>query len=134
MRASRLVLIVVGVIVGALVVSACGDEEPETTSTPAEQLEDAGEVSEGAAAPDEDGAVADADAVYDACIEAVTGSAAEDAAIMTCEVARDAFESCASRADSLDEPARTESMEICRDAADQVIGTAEAAAAGGRGY
>jgi len=140
-------LVLLGVVAACgLIAAGCGDDE-ESSSTEAtiteETAEDASaedltlettvsdETAEDESSDDSGGSGGvDAEGVYEACADAVSGTPSEDTALAACEQARDAFESCATQAESLDSPAREDAIQICSDAADQVISAAEAGSGG----
>jgi hypothetical protein len=68
------------------------------------------------------------DDVYQACLDAISGTAAEDAAKPSCDQAKAAFEQCAQQAASAGGDAATA---ICQSAADEAIKQLQAAGAGG---
>lgn len=113
--------------------TGCGDddESSSTAATSSAETTAADSTSEESASEDSGGSDSggvDADAVYEACADAVSGSAAEEEALAACEQARSAFESCASQLQSLEPTAREDALEICSEAADQVISAARAGA------
>jgi len=110
-------------------IAGCGDDD-ESSSTAATTSSQ--ESSTAADSTSSDSGEVDSDGVYEACVDAVSGSAAEEQALAACEQARSAFESCATQSDSLDGVAREEALMICQEAAEQVISAAQAGA--GDGY
>jgi hypothetical protein len=67
------------------------------------------------------------DDVYNACIDAISGTAAEDSAKPACEQARNAFEQCTTQAQSLGGSAGDTAVQACQDAADQTVAGLESA-------
>ena len=61
------------------------------------------------------------DDVYNACIDAISGTAAEDSAKPACEQARNAFEQCTTQAQSIGGSAGDTAVQACQDAADQTV-------------
>jgi hypothetical protein len=60
------------------------------------------------------------DDVYNACIDAIKGTAAEAAGQQACSQARDAFEQCTTQASNAPEgTARDQALKACQDAADR---------------
>jgi hypothetical protein len=60
------------------------------------------------------------DDVYNACLDAVSGTAAESAAQSACAQARDAFEQCITQASNAPEgTARDQALKACQEAANK---------------
>jgi hypothetical protein len=67
------------------------------------------------------------DDVYNACVDAIKGTAAESAGETACAQARDAFEQCAKQAEAAGGDAADTALGICQQAADQAVKSLEAA-------
>lgn len=61
------------------------------------------------------------DDVYNACIDAISGTAAEDSAKPACEQTRNAFEQCTTQAQNIGGSAGDTAVQACQDAADQTV-------------
>ena len=136
MRNHRWIVLLVGLLACGLLAAGCGDDD-ESTTTPAAIEETTAEettaaddtaetTTEETTTDSEDVAGATPDDVYNACVDVIEGTAAEEAAMPSCEQARDAFEQCLSRPRPPATPADA-ALGICQDAADQAIKTLEAA-------
>jgi hypothetical protein len=69
--------------------------------------------------------------VLTACEEAIAGTPAEDVGQAGCEQAAEAFETCLTEAEGVDEDsARETALAACQDAADQAVEALEAAPGG----
>ena len=67
------------------------------------------------------------DDVYNACIDAISGTAAEDSGKPFCEQARNAFEQCTTQAQNIGGSAGDTAVQACQDAADQTVTGLESA-------
>ena len=93
--------------IGLLALAGCGGGDDTTTTAGGDT---ATEASEGAT-PDH---------VYQACLDALEGTAAEGASESACAQTRDAFEQCTTQASNAPEgTARDAALQACQDAADQ---------------
>ena len=134
-KSKTLLLLVVGLLACGLLAVGCGDDEEEATTdapaveAPAEEgsSEDLEATEEDSSSEDASSSEVDSEGVYTACVDAIEGTPAEEAAMPSCEQARDAFEQCASAAASAPEAQLESSIKICQDAADQAIQSLEAA-------
>ena len=134
MRNGKWLLALVALMASGLIAAGCGDDD-ETTSavettateatttaeedTTAEETTEESDDSSGSSTPDD---------VYNACIDVIEGTAAEDAGQTACEQARDAFEQCTQQAESAPEgDARDLAVQACQDAADQAVESLQAA-------
>jgi hypothetical protein len=104
-------------LVAAGLIAGCGGGDdststptsaaPETSSTASTSTE----ASSGEATPDD---------VYQACLDAIQGTAAESAGQSACAQARDAFEQCTTQASNAPEgSARDAALKACQDAANK---------------
>ena len=68
------------------------------------------------------------DDVYNACIDAIKGTAAESAGQQACSQARDAFQQCTTQASNAPEgTARDTAIKACQDAADKATSALKSA-------
>jgi hypothetical protein len=137
MRSKNLLFLLAVVLTSGLIAAGCGDDDSttstaaETTATESTASEDTDATTEESTTTDSDSGSSDIDSegVYNACIDVISGTAAEAAGETACAQARDAFEQCAQQAESLpeDNSARDDAIAICQDAADQAVKSLEAA-------
>ncbi len=128
MRNQRWMLALIGLLAVGLLAAGCGDDDSSSTegSTPTEMSDATTEDSDGDS--EDAGEGASADDVYNACIDAVEGTAVEDQAKPQCEQARDAFEECTTQAGKAGNDQATElALQICQQAADQAVKALESA-------
>lgn len=132
MRKAYLTLIVLGALALGVVAAGCGDDDETspteattattttaTGDTTAEETTTTGS-DEGASSED----------VYNACIDAIEGTAAEEVGQTACEQARDAFDQCAKQAEKAGGQAATTALGICQQAADQAVESLESSTGG----
>ncbi len=137
MRSKTLLILLAVVLSFGLIAAGCGDDDStsstsaETTATESTTAEDTDATTEETTSDDtsSDSSSIDSEGVYNACVDAISGTPAEAAGETACAQARDAFEQCATQAESLpeDNSARDDAIAICQDAADQAIKSLEAA-------
>ncbi len=137
MRSKNLLVLLAVVLSFGLIAAGCGDDDStsstsaETTATESTTAEDTDATTEETTSDDtsSDSSSIDSEGVYNACVDAISGTPAEAAGETACAQARDAFEQCATQAESLpeDNAARDDAIAICQDAADQAIKSLEAA-------
>ena len=97
--------------VALLGLAGCGGGDDTTTTTPA-----AGDTATTTGASEG----ATPDDVYQACLDALEGTAAEGASESACAQTRDAFEECTTQASNAPEgTARDAALQACQDAADR---------------
>ncbi|GIK78147.1 MAG: hypothetical protein KJ006_03660 [Thermoleophilia bacterium] len=130
MRKTHLTLIALGALTLGLLAAGCGGDDETgatdattaaTTTTTAATTTTTGDASvEGASSED----------VYNACIDAIEGTAAEQIGQTACEQARDAFEQCAKEAEQAGGDAAETALGICQQAADQAVKSLQASAGG----
>jgi hypothetical protein len=113
MRNRNWLIAVAALIACGLIAAGCGSDD-ETTSTAASedtsttQTTDSGDSS--GSTPDD---------VYQACLDAIEGTAAESAGKTACEQTRDAFQQCSDQANTAPEgTARDTAIQACQKAAD----------------
>jgi hypothetical protein len=134
MKNTKWLALLVGIFAFGLIAAGCGDDEEEPASDePAVEIEDttSDEATEDTQATEEtsdSSGEIDSEGVYTACIDAIEGTAAEEAGQTGCEQARDAFEQCATAAEGTQ--GEEAAIKICQDAADQTIAVLES----GQGY
>lgn len=121
MRKNHLVLLIVGVFAVGLLVAGCGGSDDTTAATEAttaatEATDATATESSGGTTPDD---------VYNACIDAIEGTAAEQAGQTACQQAKDAFEECAKQAEAAGGDAADTALGICQQAADQAVKSLE---------
>jgi hypothetical protein len=127
MRNVKWMILLAAVLACGLIAAGCGGSDSTTSST-------AADTSTGATTGDSSttettsGGGATADDVYNACLDVIKGTAAETAGQTACAQARDAFEQCASQAESTPEGSgRDLAIQACQDAADQATQALQAA-------
>lgn len=106
-----------------LIAVGCGDDDEDepTTDAPATEAE-APESDSGSEESESSEGSTPAD-VQAACEDAIAGTPGEEAGQSACEAAADAFEQCATQAESVpeDNGARETAVKACQDAADQTV-------------
>jgi hypothetical protein len=126
-----LVLLVVGLLACGAFAVGCGDDDDSTSTaaTPTDTSttsDDSGD--DTSTTSDDSGDSSTPDDVYNACLDVIKGTPAEAAGETACAQARDAFEQCASQADSIDDAgAHDTAVAACQDAADQAVAALQAA-------
>ncbi len=131
MRNTKWIVLLVGLLACGLIAAGCGDDDgDDTSSTPTEATTSSDTTSEDSTSSDttsEDTSGDNTpDDVYNACIDVIEGTPAEEAAKPSCEQARDAFQECLDQANAAGD-AQDQALKICQDAADQAIATLESA-------
>ncbi len=131
MRKNVWILLVVGVLACGLLVAACGDSDETSGTDVTVENSDASTTVSGddtsVTSEDTSSDGATADDVYNACIDAIDGTAAESAGETACAQARDAFEQCATQAEAAGGDAAETALGICQQAADQAVKSLQAA-------
>jgi hypothetical protein len=116
--------------IGMLAAGCGGDDDTTSTVTAAE---DASTTSTEATSTTEESTTeasgSTPDDVYNACIDVIEGTPAEEASKPACEQARDAFQQCIDQADAAGGDAGDTAAQLCQDAADQTIDTLKTAGA-----
>jgi ABC-type phosphate transport system substrate-binding protein len=111
-------------LVAAGLVAGCGGGDDTATAPTATA---AGDTSTTSTATEASGS-ATPDDVYQACLDAVEGTAAESAGQKACANARDAFEQCTTQASNAPEgEARDAALKACQEAADKATAALNAA-------
>ncbi|MFN8113746.1 MAG: hypothetical protein U0R51_11175 [Solirubrobacterales bacterium] len=136
MRKQVWILLIVGVLACGLLAAGCGSsDDSSSTEVTVEDTDASTTVSDGdtsvtaedtSTSSDSSGG-ATADDVYNACVDAIEGTAAEQAGQTACQQAKDAFEQCAQQAEAAGGDAADTALGICQDAADQAVKQLEAA-------
>ena len=121
MRSKNLLFLLAVVLTAGLIAAGCGDDDstrprppprprPRRPRPPRTRSDDRGQ-RPGSSEIDSEG-------VYNACVDAIEGTAAEAAGETAGAQARDAFEQCAAQAEALpeDNSARDDAIAICQDA------------------
>jgi hypothetical protein len=106
-------LVTFAVLVSFGLFAGCGgDDDSSSSSTAATTTEESsgGGTSSGGSTPDD---------VYNACLDAISGTPAEAAGKAGCQAAKDAFEQCTQQASSLSGSAKETAVNACQDAADK---------------
>jgi DNA-binding FadR family transcriptional regulator len=123
MKDHKWLLACLALLAGGLV-AGCGGGGDTTTAPSATA---AGETTTTSTATEASGS-ASPDDVYQACLDAVEGTAAEAAAQKACANARDAFEQCTTQASNAPEgEARDAALKACQEAADKATAALNAA-------
>jgi hypothetical protein len=143
---NRWIILMVGLLACGLLAAGCGGDDStstaavssteattssaDTSSTEATTSDDTSTTEDSTTDTASSGGTTPDD-VYQACIDAISGTAAEDAAKPSCDQAKAAFEQCAQQAASAGGDAGDTATAICQSAADEAIKQLQAAGAGG---
>lgn len=129
MRNTKWIALLVGLLAGGLIAAGCGGDGGDDTS-PTEAATSSDTTSEDTTSSDTTSEDTSGDNspedVYNACIDVIEGTPAEEAAKPSCEQARDAFQECLDQANAAGD-AQDQALKICQDAADQAIATLQSA-------
>jgi hypothetical protein len=139
MRKIHLIVLVVGVFAVGLLVAGCGgsDETTSTTEATTATTEDTSATTSDSTSTNEtttegtdttsteSSGGTTPDDVYNACIDAIQGTAAEQAGQAACEQAKNAFEQCIKQAEAAGGSAADTAMGICQQAAEQAVKSLE---------
>ena len=134
MRKNVWILLIVGVFALGLVAAGCGSSDDSSSTEVTVDSSDASTTvsgdetdvtAEDTSTSSDSGATADD--VYNACIDAIDGTAAEAAGQTACEQARDAFDQCAKQAEAAGGDAADTALGICQQAADQAVKSLQSA-------
>lgn len=120
MRNTKWLALLVGLFAVGLIAVGCGDDS-STSSTPATSSEESTSDTSSEDTSSSDSGSVDAEGVYNACIDVIEGTPAEETAKTACEQARTGFEQCAQQAEAAGGSAAEAALKICQDAADQTI-------------
>jgi DNA-binding FadR family transcriptional regulator len=117
--------------VGMLAAGCGGDDDTSTVTSGSDTT--AATTTEDTTSTSEDTGTSGStpDDVYNACIDVIEGTAAEEASKPACEQARDAFQQCIDQANAAGGDAGDTAAQLCQDAADQTIDTLKTADAAG---
>lgn len=114
-----LALVVAGLVAG------CGGGDSTTAATSAS---DTGATTTPTSTSTEASGQASPEDVYNACLDAIQGTAAEQAGQTACAQARDAFEQCTTQASNAPEgSARDQALQACQDAANKATDALQSA-------
>jgi hypothetical protein len=144
MRELKIVAVLLAVLAIGMVATGCGDDdESSDTTTPAAATEETTaedttsedttteEETTTTEDSDDSGGEASAEDIYNACIDLIEGTPAEDVGQASCEQARTAFENCAEQAEAVgNSNAQELAVRACQQAADQTLATLEASGGG----
>jgi hypothetical protein len=128
MRIRNWLIALTALIACGLIAAGCGSDDDETTSatggeTSTTQDGDSGASS--ASTPDD---------VYQACLGAIEGTAAESAGKTACEQAKNAFAKCSEQADKAPEgTVRDKAIAACQNAADAATAALTSGGSGASG-
>jgi len=137
MRSNKWLVILVGLLACGLLAAGCGGDEDESSTTEVTTEETATDVTieeptvteptteetstEETTAEEPASGGASPDDVYNACVDALEGTGAEEVALSSCEQARDSFEQCLEA-----EVAAGSETGVCEQAAEQAVKSLEA--------
>lgn len=121
--ANRRWLVVLVALVAMALVAGCGSSSSGSSSSTTASGSSSGSGSSGSSSS---GASSSTD-VYNACIDAITGTPAEAAGKPGCQAAKDAFDQCSQQASSLSGSAKTTALNICQDTANKAVDALKAA-------
>lgn len=131
---NRWIILIAGLLACGLLAAGCGGSDSattpaatseattsaDTTTTTTTTTEDTSTTGETTTDTASAGGTT-ADDVYQACINAISGTSAESAAKPSCDQAKAAFEQCTTSAESAGGDAGAAALKICQDAADQAV-------------
>ena len=131
MRNVKWLALLSAVLAFGLIAAGCGGDDDDTTSAAAttEATTSAEDTSTESTTEEVSGSTPDD--VYQACLDVISGTAAEAAGQAGCEQARDAFQQCIDQAEATGGNAGDSAAQLCQDAADQAINTLKTAAGAG---
>lgn len=123
--ANRRWLVVLVALVAMALVTGCGSSSSDSSSSTAASG-NGGSSSSGSSGSSSSGAASSTD-VYNACIDAISGTPAEAAGKPGCQAAKDAFDQCSQQSSSLSGSAKTTALNVCQDAANKAVDALKAA-------
>jgi hypothetical protein len=127
MRIAKWMLALLALFACGQIAVGCGGDDDESSSGD----EPAAEETSDPSSDDPSTKGSTPDDLLAACEEAVAGTPAEDVGKAGCEQAADAFETCLTEAENLNEDSASEkALAACQDAADQAVKALEAAPGG----
>jgi hypothetical protein len=133
MRNLKWLAALVAVLAVGLIAAGCGGDDDETTAATVTEAttttEDEATTEDETTSEDTSAEGSTPDDVYNACIDVIEGTPAEEASKPACEQARDAFQQCLDQADAAGGDAGDTAAQLCQDAADQTIDTLKTAGA-----
>jgi hypothetical protein len=118
-------LVAIAVLVAFGLFAGCGSSDDSSSSSTAassttsstESTDSGGGTSSGGSTPDD---------VYNACLDAISGTPAVAAVKPGCAAARDAFEQCTQQASNLSGSEQDTAVQACQDAADKATAALKA--------
>jgi len=123
----NLLVMLLVVLAFGVIAAGCGSDDSSTTVSADDTdvsttVEDSSTTVEDTSTSSDSDNPVDADAFYDACVDAVSGTAAESAGTTGCQQAKDALETCGKQAEASgnDEIAQT-AIDACQKTADQAV-------------
>jgi hypothetical protein len=133
MRNLKWLAALVAVLGVGLLATGCGGDDDTTTVTSGSDTSTEATTTEDSTSTSEDSGTSGStpDDVYNACIDVIEGTPAENASTPACEQARDAFQQCLDQANAAGGDAGETAAQLCQDAADQTIDTLKTAGAAG---
>ncbi len=115
------------VAVAALaLIAGCGSDSSSSSSTPASTTSSSGSDSSSTSSSSSSGNQTPED-VYNACIDAISGTPAEAAGKPGCQAAENAFKQCADQAGSLSSTAKAAALTACQSAANKAVAALKSA-------
>jgi hypothetical protein len=134
MRGQKWLAAIAAILAAGLVAAGCGGGDDTTTvliggdtSTAATESTT---TSDESTTEDSGTSESTPDDVYNACIDAISGTPAESVGQAGCQQARDAFQRCLDQAGATSGSAGDTAAQLCQNAADQAIDTLKTASGG----
>jgi hypothetical protein len=132
MRNVKWLAALIAVLGVGMLAAGCGGDDDTTTVTSGSDTTAATTTEDTTSTSEDTGTSGSTpDDVYNACIDVIEGTAAEEASKPACEQARDAFQQCIDQANAAGGDAGDTAAQLCQDAADQTIDTLKTADAAG---
>jgi hypothetical protein len=132
MRNVKWLAALIAVLGVGMLAAGCGGDDDTTTVTSGSDTTAATTTEDTTSTSEDTGTSGSTpDDVYNACIDVIEGTAAEEASKPACEQARDAFQQCIDQANAAGGDAGDTAAQLCQDAADQTIDTLMTADAAG---
>ena len=132
MRNLKWLAALVAVLGVGMLAAGCGGDDDTTTVTSGSDTTAATTTEDTTSTSEDTGTSGSTpDDVYNACIDVIEGTPAEEASKPACEQARDAFQQCIDQANAAGGDAGDTAAQLCQDAADQTIDTLKTADAAG---
>jgi hypothetical protein len=132
MRNLKWLAALIAVLGVGMLAAGCGGDDDTTTVTSGSDTTAATTTEDTTSTSEDTGTSGSTpDDVYNACIDVIEGTPAEEASKPACEQARDAFQQCIDQANAAGGDAGDTAAQLCQDAADQTIDTLKTADAAG---